>query len=318
LSIPAGWYPQPDGHIPAGWYPRLPAGWYPRLPAGLYGRPQAGWNPRLPAGWYPRLPAGWNPRPPEDCTPQPAGQGRDSGGELRTEHLASGVPEATTALTSLKKEHFAAAAARRIGVADSLGWGGLAVVVLIGALSLGLSGATMLFGLFSLVVGVITLARGQVGWARLGSRAAGGAALVAGLVAMTVGGLAGATTEKTTHTTGVPPAVVVSDSPTPSTSGPTVPVVGTPGTSAPTVPVVSSPTATHLGVAPTSPTYSPGTTSAPKPAPKPAVAPTPARTTTPATSPTPTTTPATTTAPATTPATTPATKPTPSNSTTAL
>ena len=203
-------------------------------------------------------------------------------------------------------------------MADSLGWGGLAVVVLIGALSLGLSGATMLFGLFSLVVGVITLARGQVGWARLGSRAAGGAALVAGLVAMTVGGLAGATTDKTTHATGVPPTVVVSDSPTPSTSGPTVPVVGTPGTSAPTVPVVSSPTATHLGAAPTSPAYSPGTTSAPKPAPKPAVAPTPARTTTPATSPTPTTTPATTTAPATTPATTPATKPTPSNSTTAL
>ena len=153
MSIPAGWYPQPDGHIPAGWYPRLPAGWYPRLPASLYGRPQAGWNPRLPAGWYPRLPAGWKARLLEDCTPQPAGQGRDSGGELRTEHLASGVPEATTALTSLKKEHFAAAAARRIGVADSLGWGGLAVVVLIGALSLGISGATMMFGLFALVVG---------------------------------------------------------------------------------------------------------------------------------------------------------------------
>jgi len=97
LSIPAGWYPQPDGHIPAGWYPRLPAGWYPRPPVGLYGRP--------PAGWYPRLPAGWNP--------QPDGQRRDLGGESWTEHLASGVPEATTALTLLKKENFAVAVGRR-------------------------------------------------------------------------------------------------------------------------------------------------------------------------------------------------------------
>jgi len=150
LSIPAGWYPQPDGHTPAGWYPRLPAGWYPRLPAG--------WHPRLPVSWDPRLPAGWHPQPDD--------QRRSLGGELWTEPFAPCAAEATIALPISQKEHVAASSARRFGVADSLGWGGLALVVLIGALSFGFSGATMTFGLFALVVGAIALARGRVGWAR--------------------------------------------------------------------------------------------------------------------------------------------------------
>jgi hypothetical protein len=132
LSIPAGWYPQPDGHLPAGWYP------------------------------------------------QPDAQRSHLGGELWTEQLAPGVPQAPTAFPLLEKEHVAASSGRRFGVADSLGWGGLILVVLIGALSFGFRGATMMFGLFALVVGVIALARGRVGWARMGSRATGSAVLVAG------------------------------------------------------------------------------------------------------------------------------------------
>ena len=104
----------------------------------------------IPAGWY----------------PQPDDQRRSLGGELWTEPFAPCAAEATIALPISKKEHVAASSARRFGVADSLGWGGLALVVLIGALSFGFSGATMTFGLFALVVGAIVLARGRVGWAR--------------------------------------------------------------------------------------------------------------------------------------------------------
>jgi hypothetical protein len=79
---------------------------------------------------------------------------------------------------------------RAFGVADAFGWGGLALVALMGARISGFSGAAIMIGLFALVVGVIALARGRVRWAHLGSRAAGAAALVAALVAMTIGAIA--------------------------------------------------------------------------------------------------------------------------------
>lgn len=74
-----------------------------------------------------------------------------------------------------------------------LGWGGLALFVLIGALTSGVSGALMNLGLFALVVALVALARGRVDWARLGSRAAAGVALGAALVLITIGSLASST-----------------------------------------------------------------------------------------------------------------------------
>jgi hypothetical protein len=94
------------------------------------------------------------------------------------------------------------ASSGRFGVADWFGWGGLALAVLIGALSSGFSGAAISFGLFALIVAVIALARGRVGWARLGSRPAGGAALGVALVAITVGAIA-APPIKTSNSAGV-------------------------------------------------------------------------------------------------------------------
>jgi hypothetical protein len=79
---------------------------------------------------------------------------------------------------------------RSFSRAASFGWAGLALAVLIGALTSGFSGAAMMLGLFALVVGVIALARGRVGWARLGSRAAGGVAVGAAMVFLTVGAVA--------------------------------------------------------------------------------------------------------------------------------
>ena len=45
-------------------------------------------------------------------------------------------------------------------------------------------------GLFALVLGVIALARGRVGWARLGNRAAGGVVIGAALALLTIGAVA--------------------------------------------------------------------------------------------------------------------------------
>jgi hypothetical protein len=187
-----------------------------------------------PAGWY----------------PQPDGQQRYWDGQQWTEHLAPGVPAVTPQddiASGKPAPAIAASGGRRFGVADSFGWGGLAVAVLFAALTSGFSGAAMMFGLFALVVGVVALARGRVGWARLGSRAGGGAALGVALVAMTVGAIA-APPSKTSNTASV--AVQTStaskpDSPTPTSSGPTSAGVSTPTTTAPTVSVAPSLILTH-------------------------------------------------------------------------
>ena len=122
-----------------------------------------------PAGWY----------------PQSDGRQRYWDGELWTEHFAPGVPAVTPPTIVLGGREF-----RRSHV---LGWGGLALVGLMGALTSGLSGAVIMLGFFTLVVALIGLARGRVGWARLGSRAAAGVALGAALVLMIIGSLASPT-----------------------------------------------------------------------------------------------------------------------------
>src|SRR5512141_357668 len=65
----------------------------------------------------------------------------------------------------------------RAGAAAWVGWGGLCLVALLGAASSGVSGLFTLSGLYMSVVAVVALVRGRVPWARLRSRAAGGAAL---------------------------------------------------------------------------------------------------------------------------------------------
>jgi hypothetical protein len=177
-----------------------------------------------PAGWY----------------PQPDGRQRYWDGELWTEQFAPDVlmpsPDTTDARSAFMS---AGTGTRRFGSADACGWGGLAIVIIIGALSSGFSGAAMMFGLFALVVALLTLARGRVGWARLGSRAAGGAALGAALVLITVGALAAPP---------ITPAPVVAVAPLPS---PPAPTTTTPEVSvSPTATTVAAPT-TALTAAPT-------------------------------------------------------------------
>lgn len=126
-----------------------------------------------PAGWY----------------PQPDGRQRYWDGEVWTANFVPGVPTETIALPVLNTEHPAAFSGRKISKAALFGWGGLAFVVLMGALGSGFSGAVGALGVFALAVGVIALARGRVGWARLGSRAAGGVAIAAALALLIVGGI---------------------------------------------------------------------------------------------------------------------------------
>jgi len=147
-----------------------------------------------PAGWY----------------PQPDGQQRYWDGELWTEHFAPGVQAETSALPLLKTKQGFVFRGRSLSRAASFGWGGLALAVLLGAMSSGFSGAAIMAGVFALVVGVIALARGRVGWARLRNRAAGGVAIGAAMVFLTVGALAApADTSPNTES-----AMTSSDSPT--------------------------------------------------------------------------------------------------------
>jgi hypothetical protein len=136
---------------------------------------------RILKGHFMNNPAGWYP--------QPDGQLRYWDGELWTEHFAPGAPVETTVLPLLTQGEVTGSSGRSFSKAASFGWGGLALVALIGALSSGLSGAAIMLGLFALVVGMIALARGHVSWARLGSRAAGGVAVCAAVVLLVLGGI---------------------------------------------------------------------------------------------------------------------------------
>ena len=126
-----------------------------------------------------------------------------------TEHFAPGVPAETIPLPLLKSGQVTASGGRGFTKAASFGWGGLALAALIGALSSGFSGAAVMSGLFALVVGVIALARGRVGWAQLGSRAAGGLALGAAVVLIT-----GALAASSSTPPGIESTTTSSDTPT--------------------------------------------------------------------------------------------------------
>ena len=126
-----------------------------------------------PAGWY----------------PQADGQQRYWNGVSWTEHVAPGVLTQPVSGSSSKPTQLAAPRSR-FGKAAAFGWGGLALTALIGALSSGYSGAAILAGLFALVLGLIALARGRVGWARLRNRAAGGVVIGVALALLTIGAVA--------------------------------------------------------------------------------------------------------------------------------
>lgn len=66
-------------------------------------------------------------------------------------------------------------------VGRCLGWAGLLLLGLLGAVSSGVSGLLILTGLYVLVVAVIALIRGRVRWARIRTRPAGGMALTVAL-----------------------------------------------------------------------------------------------------------------------------------------
>lgn len=125
-----------------------------------------------------------------------------------------------------------------------LGFGGLALTALLGAVSSGLGGFFGLAGIYVLVVAIIGLIRGHVDWARLGTRAWSGGAALGAVFLLILGGML---TPKPAQTVSAPAVTA-----TPSTS--------TPSTTAP---------------APTATSSAPATTSAPAPAPA-APAPAPA------------------------------------------
>jgi hypothetical protein len=118
------------------------------------------------SGWYPQL----------------DGQQRYWDGELWSD---------STPATEKARNRGGGGGGRHARTTAVCGWGGLALVVLSGALSSGFGGAATMSGLFALVVGVIALVRGRVGWARLGSRAAGGVALGASMILIAVGAVTG-------------------------------------------------------------------------------------------------------------------------------
>lgn len=71
---------------------------------------------------------------------------------------------------------------------QGLGWGGLVATLALGLASSGVSGGLTLVGLFGLVVAMVVLIRGSVGWARLHGRRAGIATMAVALLAMFTGG----------------------------------------------------------------------------------------------------------------------------------
>jgi hypothetical protein len=129
-----------------------------------------------PPGW-PTPPEGWQPAP--DWQPDPSWPAAPADWQF---WLDDGFPaflgQSAPVRTSSTGRGF-----------RWLGWAGLAVVALLGLLTGGVSSGLVMAGLYVLVVGVVALARGQVGWARLGSRMAGGLATGAGLVVLVVGAL---------------------------------------------------------------------------------------------------------------------------------
>ena len=115
------------------------------------------------------------------------------------------------------------APAARPRAATWLGWGGLCLVALLGAASGGMSGMFSLSAVYVFVVAGIALVRGRVPWARLRSRAAGGAALGVAIALAFVGG---ATADPQDQAPSAGPSS--SASPTPTPASPTSSATPTP------------------------------------------------------------------------------------------
>ena len=113
-----------------------------------------------------------------------------------------------------------------------IGGGGLALVAGLGAASSGVSGLFSLAGFYVFVVAVVALVRGRVRWARLRSRAAGGAALGVAIALAFVGGA-------TADPQDPPPAATPS-----SVASPTSTPTATTASPSPTVPPSPSPSST--------------------------------------------------------------------------
>ncbi|HET7823602.1 MAG TPA: DUF1524 domain-containing protein [Ornithinibacter sp.] len=114
--------------------------------------------------------------------------------------------------------------------ASLFGWGGLGLTALLGAATSGVSGLFSLAGFYVFVVAVVALVRGRVPWARLRTRAAGGAALGVAIALAVVGGA--------TADPQVPPPAATASSVAPDPSATAAPTA----TPQPTVPPTVSPT----------------------------------------------------------------------------
>ncbi len=172
----------------------------------------------VPAGWY------------------PTDQGtRYWDGARWTGHFAPSAtvvtgpqPECTDAAAGLAAQPVARALPRP---AAWFGWGGLVLLALLGATTGGVSGFFVLSATYVLVVAVVALIRGRVGWARLRGRAAGGLAVAAAIGLFMVGGA-----------TAAPPGGIPAASPT---SVPTPsPARATPSPSASATTATPTPTPT--------------------------------------------------------------------------
>jgi hypothetical protein len=116
--------------------------------------------------------------------------------------------------------------------ASLIGWGGLGLTALLGAATSGVSGLFSLAGFYVFVVAVVALVRGRVPWARLRTRAAGGAALGVAIALAVVGGATAAPQD--------PPPAATASSVAPDPSATPAPTA----TPEPTVPATPSPTPT--------------------------------------------------------------------------
>jgi Protein of unknown function (DUF3761)/Protein of unknown function (DUF2510) len=148
-----------------------------------------GWRTPVasPAGWY----------------PQPDGRLRYWDGRQWTEHVARAAdqvgPEVAHPGGPVRPEVTLSASfsavTQRLRTARAAGWGGLALAVLVGAVSSDLRGALGTFGVFALVVGLTTSARGRIRRTYVKNRRSG---MVAVVVAITALALAGCATAQTT------------------------------------------------------------------------------------------------------------------------
>lgn len=233
--------------------------------------------PRLfntPPGW-PEPPPGWNPEPgwlpdPTWPAPPPGWQlwtGDDTATDQSPAVPAAAQPNASAPPTVNTKGRW-------------LGWLAAILVVLLGAVSSGLSGALVMTGLLSLAVTVIVLIRGRLSWASLHRRSTSAASAGLAVVALATGAAMGSTPPSPTVDSVPLPAQTSINAPT--TTPPTSPAAAPPEQTT-TTPAAAATTVTAPAVTPSPPPSSPAAAqrSTPAPAPPAAVvrvpAPTPAQ-----------------------------------------